>query len=171
MKHVSLALCAALTLAACSADMLPETAPEVRTAARNGHPLLQVNTMTVARSPYQVNRALAAGSAQCLDDRRSTRTYVRGSAYGPQSTSWTNNHMATFRTSGARGELVIENHLDGALLLNGGSDNTAVQYVVDTVPVAGGTQVTTYGARIGYGDLTKAVREWAEGGPIRCPRL
>lgn len=169
MRLAPIALCAAFALTACGGGMLPATAPEVRTAAQAGHPLLQVNTTTVARPPAEVNRALAAGTTRCLDGQSSTRTYVRGSAYGPQTSSWTNNHAARFRTSGARGELIIENRLEGALMLNGGSDNTAVQYVVDTTPVPGGTRVTSYGARIGYGDLDRAVREWAGGGAIRCP--
>jgi hypothetical protein len=43
--------------------------------------------------------------------------------------------------------------------------------VVDTAPHGGGTALSMYRSALTGDELENAVREWASGGAIRCPKL
>lgn len=159
------ALSTAVVLAGCAP--LPQTADEFR---NSDNVLLTKSSTMVARSPARVSAAIQKGAQRCLNTQESQHiAYSTG--YSRQTRRITADYDATIkRGRGGRGELSIYRVTSGAY--TPGSDNGGfMAYVVDVVPSGGQTRLDIYGGKVYYGDLNKAVLEWAKGGPLRCPAM
>ncbi len=135
----------------------------------SGGALVQKKSTMVPRAPSQVYASLQKGAQRCLNTSQ-TQYISRATPYGGWTQSIGHAYEGRFRRSGGKGELSILKQTSGALV-PGSKDGLYIAYVVDAVPVSGGTRLDIYGGRIGYGELNSAVTQWAKGGAITCPAL
>lgn len=169
MKHSLIALGAVAALAACTPA--PQSASEMRSAAGSAM-FGQTSVQKVNRSYGAVVASLRAGAGKCLNrNQRVDMPYRPGPNMPVMTQSMVSYYSTTVKSSGSKTELMMRKKMQGAMLIGGGKDNSGVAYLVDVAPASGGTQLKFYGGKVGYGDLNKAVMQWANGGAIRCPEL
>lgn len=135
----------------------------------NGGALIKKHSTMIPRAPGKVYAGLQRGSAKCLNTSQS-QNFSRMTPYGVQTTNITHYYQGSFRQTSGRGELTIAKQTKGAIV-PGAPNGRYIAYLVDAVPVSGGTRLDIYGGRIGYGDLNKAVEAWARGASSGCPAL
>ena len=150
----------------------PETAQGFREMA-GSHPMLEVESVMIARPISSVNRALALANERCIDGSYQNNNMAAPTQYGWRTTSMTSSYTGILRGGGSGpAELEMRRKLTGAINVGAGPDGEAVAWVVTTSPASGGTRLDLYGGRMGYGELNRAMIAWAKGAPITgCPTM
>lgn len=145
----------------------PTSSDAVRQAASGGGLTGPKTTVVVSRSFSAVTASLGTGASKCLNRTQTTRP-VTARAYGPIGQTITTQYRTSVKTSGSKTEMAMYQEVLGRSAL---PQPKGFSYVVDAVPASSGTQLTFYGGRFGYGNLNRAVEQWARGGAITCPKL
>lgn len=167
MRNTFILGVAAIALAGCMQG--PQTVGEVRNFVDRGGAFSKKSAISVPRSHAAVTASLRAGAKQCMNRTQTVSGWGPGPAPGSRIyTSTTTAYRGTVTTSGGKTELALYREVLGRGFL---PQPKGYNYVVDAVPASGGTQVTFYGGRFGYGEINKAVESWVRTGQIRCPDL
>jgi|GEM_PF-5875514 len=165
MKKLALGAICLSVVAGCASA--PQSTAELR--AMSGGAMVEKKSTLVSRSPGQVYASLSRGAKKCLNTSQSQHI-SRATAYGGWTHTIGHAYEGRFRRTGGKGELSILKATSGAIV-PGAKDGMYIAYVVDAVPVSGGTRLDVYGGRFGYGELNAAVTQWAKGGAFTCPAL
>jgi hypothetical protein len=146
----------------------PKTAEEFRSL---DSPFLERKNYTVQRALADANASLRAATQRCLNGTQRNTSTLPAPFGGYTTESRVTIYSSTFNVVGGRGELTARKNYPPNSGVIGFPEGGAIFYVVNTAAQGSGTAVTVYGSKLTGGDLDAAVREWASGGPIQCPKL
>ena len=128
-----------------------------------------LQTVEVSRSFAAVQSSLRAGAERCLNRTVSRRDWSPNPyGGGMYVTSYMKYSGAVSRTA-TGAELAVEQEMPRQAGLIGNANG--VTYVVDIMPSGGGTKLVLYGGKRAYAPLDAAVKQWAIGGRLTCPKM
>jgi hypothetical protein len=168
MRGAALAVTALIS--ACGTPNWPKTAEEYRRVVADSSFAVR-KTFTVQRSFSDVNASLRAATQKCLNGTQHKSTSMPGLFGGPTAESRQIAYNSTFNATGNRGELTARLYYPVRPSAFGFPEGGQIFYLVDTAPQGKGTALAIYGNALIGDELETTVREWASGGPIRCPKL
>jgi hypothetical protein len=162
---------AAVALAALVSACTPQWPRTTEEFRKLDHMFTDRKKFTVQKPVSAVNANLRAGTQKCLNGTQHVSTTMPGLFGGVTSESRLVAYNSTFDVTGDRGALTVRHYYPARPNAFGFPEGGRIFYVVDTAPHGGGTELTVFGHTLTGRDLDAAVREWASGGPVRCPQL